>query len=113
MSSQLLHRAVSLYMEKIMNYKYKNIVVCLLALTALNVCAESTEELAKQSQNPVGKESPKESSKESPWVIAPTMSSDPKLATTVGAIVGYLYQFDEESTKSIFITKANYSTSDS
>ena len=37
-----------------MKYKCKNIVVCLLVLTAFNASAESAEDLAKQSQNPVG-----------------------------------------------------------
>jgi len=51
--------------------------------------------------------------KESPWVIAPTISSDPKLGTTAGGIIGYLYKFDEESTESMFLTSANYSSTDS
>ena len=37
-----------------MNFKCKSIVVCLLVLTAFNASAESAEDLAKQSQNPVG-----------------------------------------------------------
>lgn len=37
-----------------MNYKCKNIVVSLFVLAAFNASAESTEELAKKSQNPVG-----------------------------------------------------------
>jgi len=37
-----------------MNHRYKNIVVYLLVLAAFNVSAETAEELAKQSQNPVG-----------------------------------------------------------
>lgn len=51
--------------------------------------------------------------KESPWIIAPTISSDPKLGTSAGGIAGYLYKFDEESTQSIFLTKVSYSTTDS
>jgi len=37
-----------------MNFKCRNIVVCLLVLTVFNASAESAEDLAKQSQNPVG-----------------------------------------------------------
>lgn len=51
--------------------------------------------------------------KESPWILAPTVSSDPKLGTTIGGIAGYLYKFDEESTTSMFATKATYSSTDS
>ncbi len=51
--------------------------------------------------------------KESPWLIVPTISSDPKLGTSIGVLGGYLYQFDEASTPSMFGVKTSYSTMDS
>lgn len=51
--------------------------------------------------------------KESPWLLAPTLSSDPKLGTSVGVLGGYLYQFDTESTQSMFLAGTSYSTTDS
>ena len=51
--------------------------------------------------------------KESPWFIVPTLSSDPKLGTSVGLLAGYLYQFDKLSTPSMFAAKTSYSKTDS
>lgn len=82
----------------------------LLLVTVVNAQPESEQEVKDSAET---EELASEPPKESPWVLAPTISSDPKLATTIGAIVGYLYQFDEESTESIFLTMANYSTTDS
>lgn len=50
---------------------------------------------------------------ESPWLLAPSVSSDPKLGTSIGAIGGYLHQFDEESTQSLIAAVVSYSTTDS
>jgi hypothetical protein len=47
--------------------------------------------------------------KESPWLLIPTLSVDPKLGTSPGVMAGYIHQFDPLSTPSMFI--ANYSTS--
>jgi hypothetical protein len=51
--------------------------------------------------------------KESPWLIAPTMSSDPKLGTTAGLLGGYLIRFDPESPTSMFGAMGSYSSTDS
>ncbi|HCF74847.1 MAG TPA: hypothetical protein DES72_13865 [Gammaproteobacteria bacterium] len=50
---------------------------------------------------------------QSPWIFVPTLTSDPKLGATVGAIVGYLHKFDEQSSPSTFLLLGNYSASDS
>lgn len=49
----------------------------------------------------------------SPWLFSPIVSSDPKLGTSVGALAGYLYQFDTESPVSTFGLGGVYSDSDS
>ncbi len=51
--------------------------------------------------------------RESPWLVAPTVSSDPKLGTTVGFVLGYLHRFDEQSQQSIFTGFGTYSNTDS
>ena len=38
---------------------------------------------------------------ESPWLLIPTISSDPKLGSTLGAVAGYIKAFDEKSTPSM------------
>ncbi len=49
----------------------------------------------------------------SPWIVTPTISSDPKLGTTAGIMAAYLYSFDDESPVSMFGTAGNYSSTDS
>jgi outer membrane protein assembly factor BamA len=50
---------------------------------------------------------------ESPWLIAPLLSANPKLDTAAGAMVAYIHKFDELSRTSLFGLQAQYSTSDS
>ena len=58
--------------------------------------------------------SPEEDSKEeSPWLITPLISSDPKISTAAGVLAGYVHQFDEESPPSLFGVVGTYSTTDS
>ena len=49
----------------------------------------------------------------SPWLFTPTVSSDPKLGTTVGFLAAYLYSFDDESPASMFGVTGSYSSTDS
>lgn len=51
--------------------------------------------------------------KESPWLIVPTLSSAPKLGTSLGAMVAYLHYFDKESQVSMFGANAQYTSTDS
>lgn len=51
--------------------------------------------------------------RESPWLLAPLVSSDPKVGTSAGGLVGYLHQFDEQSPTSTFGLGATYSNTDS
>jgi len=56
---------------------------------------------------------PVEESKSSPWLITPLLSSDPKLSTSVGALAGYVHEFDNESPPSLLGLFGTYSTTDS
>jgi hypothetical protein len=46
---------------------------------------------------------------QSPWLLTPLLSVDPKLSSSLGVIGGYIYQFDEDSPSSMFGVSANYS----
>ena len=54
-----------------------------------------------------------EATKESPWLITPLLSVDPKLGRTIGALAGYVMQFDEESPASMVGAAVTYSNTDS
>lgn len=49
---------------------------------------------------------------ESPWLIIPTLSSSPKLGTSLGAMVSYLHHFDEKSKVSMVAVNAQYTSTD-
>ena len=49
----------------------------------------------------------------SPWLATPLISSDPKLKTSIGAMLAYMHNFDDESPVSMFGLMGNYSSSDS
>ncbi len=53
------------------------------------------------------------SEKESPWLVLPTLSSNPKLGTSLGALAAYLHYFDEKSQVSMFGASAQYTSTDS
>jgi hypothetical protein len=56
-------------------------------------------------------EEPKEAP--SPWLLLPTFSNNPKLGTSVGALVGSLHKFDAQSQLSMFGISAQYTSTDS
>ena len=49
----------------------------------------------------------------SPWLLLPTFSNNPKLGTSVGALAGYVRQFDAQSQVSIFGVSAQYTSTES
>jgi hypothetical protein len=51
--------------------------------------------------------------KESPWLLVPVFSVNPKLGVSAGALAGYLHYFDEKSPVSIFGTSAQYTSTGS
>ncbi len=73
-------------------------IICLLILGLMPVCAHAQEATPEP---------------ESPWILAPTVSSDPKLGTSLGLVGGYLYSFDAGSTQSMFMAGGNYSDNES
>lgn len=54
-----------------------------------------------------------EKERESPWLLAPIVSVDPKLGASVGALAGYLHYFDEKSRVSMFGVSAQYTSTGS
>lgn len=57
--------------------------------------------------------STKQEEDSSPWLITPIISSDPKISTAGGALVGYVHQFDEKSPPSLIGVVGTYSTTNS
>ncbi len=72
---------------------YMKKIICLLILGLMPVCAHAQEATPEP---------------ESPWILAPTVSSDPKLGTSLGLVGGYLYSFDAESTQSMFMAGIHF-----
>jgi outer membrane protein assembly factor BamA len=52
-------------------------------------------------------------SKESPWLLAPVLTNNPKLGTSFGALAGYVHYFDQKSRPSIFGITGQYSSTGS
>ena len=50
---------------------------------------------------------------ESPWLLVPIVSVDPKLGTSVGVMAGYIFKIDPASTSSMVFTTVSKSDSDS
>jgi outer membrane protein assembly factor BamA len=50
---------------------------------------------------------------ESPWLVTPLLSIDPKLGASVGVLGGYIYKIDPKSESSITALSLNYSNSNS
>jgi hypothetical protein len=50
---------------------------------------------------------------ESPWLVAPIVSSDPKLGTSAGAMGAYIKKLDEQSPSSMLGVSGSYSDTDS
>jgi hypothetical protein len=80
----------------------KNLIVLVLIFLAFIAQADENSDAA-----------PEEDSKSSPWLFSPIFSSDPKLSTATGALVGYVHKFDEESPPSIFGLTGTYNTTSS
>jgi len=72
-------------------------------LTLLTMCAHTC----------IAEEASPEEQQESPWLLIPTFTSNPKLGTSFGAMGGYLHKFDPRSQLSIFGVTAQYSSTDS
>jgi hypothetical protein len=70
--------------------------------------SEETAPLGGEPANP-----PHEPERESPWMVVPLLSINPKLGTSAGALAGYLHYFDEKSRVSIFGVSAQYTSTDS
>jgi hypothetical protein len=49
----------------------------------------------------------------SPWLLVPTLSSSPKLGTSLGGMAAYMHYFDPESKASLFGGSAQYTSTDS
>ena len=86
----------------------RNIAILALALsTSATAVANEAEDGANAETNTSAAE------KESPWLITPTVSADPKLGTTLGGVLGYIKALDPGSTPSLLTSFVTYSDTDS
>ncbi|MEP4147720.1 MAG: hypothetical protein ABJL54_10885 [Halioglobus sp.] len=83
-----------------------------LLCAAITATASNAAETAGSDQSQTEAVNDSEQS-ESPWLISPTVSADPKLGTTLGAVFGYIQAFDPESTPSLMTSFVTYSDTDS
>ena len=82
-------------------------VVAVAAEVPAEVPAEVVDEGALDAAEETGDEAT------SPWLVTPTLSVDPKLGSTLGAVVGYIHRFDPESNPSLLTLVGGYSNTDS
>jgi len=81
----------------------------ILAMSCSWALAQTAQETVSQKQE----EDALTKLEKSPWVIAPIFSSNPKLGTSLGAMVGYIHYFDEKSRPTIFNVMGQYTSTDS
>ena len=93
----------------------RHILVQLAALAFLNgaVTFAQIEAVAATRSTPEVKAEAELAERESPWLIMPTFSSNPKLGTSLGILGAYLHYFDEQSQVSMFGASAQYTSTDS
>jgi hypothetical protein len=70
--------------------------------------AGKDQEQAQEKEQEAEKEGKKD--KESPWLLIPTFSSNPKLGTALGALGAYLHYFDPQSQVSMFGISGQYTS---
>ncbi len=84
-----------------------------LSIVALIAVVLSPPSYATKTPNESSSQQTNDKKKQSPWLFTPTLSSDPKLGTSVGALAAYIYSFDSDSPASMFGITGSYSSTDS
>jgi hypothetical protein len=64
-------------------------------------------------KEPTAQEAEAKKEDESPWLVVPTFSLNPKLGASFGAMGAYLHYFDEKSRPSMFGVGGQYTTTES
>ena len=82
-----------------------------LVLMAIPAMAEDSDR--SMTPTDVAAQSDSDDLKSSPWLAFPMVSSDPKVGTSAGGMVGYLFKLDPESTSSMLGVGGTYSTTES
>lgn len=81
----------------------------LLLLACLPLCAQE----AGSAKPEPGSAEAAEPRKDSPWMVVPTLSSSPKLGTSLGVMGAYVTRFDPDSPPSMIGAAAQYTSTDS
>jgi hypothetical protein len=87
--------------------------LCALLGAALALGTDASAQTGERVKSQTPSETKAEEEEQSPWLIAPLFSSDPKLGTSFGLILGYVHYFDEESRPSTFGINGQYTTTGS
>lgn len=85
------------------------VVNMFLAVSLGSAAADSAKEVVKETEQ----SALSSGQDDSPWLVTPLFSSDPKVGTAIGGMAGYLFRVDEESTASMIGVGGNYSDTDS
>ena len=103
---------------RILTFVALHVFFLIILLAAYNVYADEKPQSAPQgTASAISTKSTHttafEKDTESPWIIAPLLSVNPKLGTSLGLMVGYMHYFDEKSQVSTFGLSAQYTSSSS
>lgn len=93
---------------------YLSLLICLAATGTASAIAEDLDKGndASEAEKSQTADSGK-AQRDSPWLLTPTFSVDPKLGRNLGAIAAYLHRFDEASPISLTGASLSYSNTDS
>ena len=93
---------------------YLSLSICLAATGTASAIAEDLDKGndASEAEKSQTADSDK-AQRDSPWLLTPTFSVDPKLGRNLGAIAAYLHRFDEASPISLTGASLSYSNTDS
>lgn len=83
-------------------------LAALLAVAARDALAQT-----RPAQQQIASAAATEEEEESPWLLVPTFSLNPKLGGAFGAMAGYIHYFDEKSRPSMFGLAGQYTTTQS
>ncbi len=91
-------------------FALRSLAACLLAWT-LGGCGTNRPVDVDAAPSPAP--AAKEQGAESPWLLTPTLSNDPKLGATLGFVAGRLFRADAASSQSMVASFGTYSNTDS
>jgi hypothetical protein len=95
--------------------KYRTLILLWLLLPPITLAAQKPSSVPRDTNPPTDTQAGAEAATQqtSPWLLAPLVSSSPKLGTSVGALGAYARTFDPASRVSLFGGMAQYTSTHS